>query len=74
MAKLLPAARTAQRRSLAKTCSWRILASLDTFVLSYLITGHVVWAGSIAGAEVATKLVLYYVHERGWAYVGWGYK
>lgn len=74
MPKILSPAHALQRRSLAKTVSWRILASLDTFVLSYLITGHLIWAGSIAGAEVATKVVLYYAHERGWAHIGWGFR
>ena len=29
------------RRSLAKTLSWRILATSDTFLISWLITGTV---------------------------------
>lgn len=74
MTKILAPAHATQRRSLAKTASWRILASLDTFVLSYLITGSPIWGASIAGAEVATKIVLYYGHERAWAHVGWGFR
>ena len=74
MTKILTAAHATQRRSLAKTVSWRILASLDTFVLGYLITGSPVWGVSIAGGEVATKIVLYYAHERAWAHIGWGFR
>ena len=60
------------RRSVAKSISWRVLGSADTFVLGYLITGNATWAGSIAGLEVLTKMVLYYLHERAWARIGWG--
>ena len=37
------------------------------------MTGNLVFAGSIASVEVATKMVLYYVHERGWSHVPWGW-
>jgi uncharacterized membrane protein len=56
-------------RSIAKALSWRATGTLDTFVLSWLITGHAATAGSIAGTEVITKITLYYVHERAWAFV-----
>jgi uncharacterized membrane protein len=59
-------------RSLAKTVSWRVVGSIDTAVLGYLLTGSLAIAGSIASAEVLTKLVLYYLHERAWAHVRWG--
>lgn len=61
-------------RSLAKTISWRALGSLDTMLLGYLFTGSLKVAGSIASAEVLTKIVLYYLHERGWAHIAWGQK
>ena len=60
------------RRSLAKTLSWRILATSDTFLISWLITGTVSMAGAIAGIEVITKMFLYYMHERGWDKVKFG--
>ncbi|MDP4001988.1 DUF2061 domain-containing protein [Methylobacterium sp. NEAU K] len=53
-------------RSIAKAVSWRIVGSLDTLLLSYLFTGNVLLAGSIASTETVTKTVLYYLHERGW--------
>jgi len=52
--------------SFCKTCTWRILASLDTFLLSWLITGNVSMGASIASLEVLTKMFLYYAHERQW--------
>ena len=35
-------------RTVAKTISWRAVATLDTFIISYLVTGSGVWAGTIA--------------------------
>jgi len=52
--------------SFCKTCTWRIVASLDTFLLSWLITGSATAGASIASLEVLTKMFLYYAHERQW--------
>jgi len=52
--------------SICKTCTWRVVASLDTFLLSWLITGNVAMGASIASLEVLTKMFLYYAHERQW--------
>ena len=61
-----------KKRSLAKTITWRIVATTDTFIIAWLFTSDEVIAASIAGLEVVTKLVLYYIHERGWTSVKWG--
>lgn len=61
-----------RRRSIAKAVSWRVVGSLDTLLLSYLFTGNVLIAGSIASTETETKTVLYYLHERGWGLVSLG--
>jgi uncharacterized membrane protein len=55
-----------RKRTLLKTISWRALATFDTFVISYLITGELTWASAIASLEVFTKVALYYFHERVW--------
>ena len=60
-----------QPRSIAKAISWRITGSVDTFVLSFIFTGSVKLAGSIAISEMATKVVLYYLHERAWSSIRW---
>ncbi|PZT86067.1 MAG: hypothetical protein DI637_11305 [Citromicrobium sp.] len=65
--------REAHSRSIAKAVSWRILGSLDTFLLSWFFTGSPKAAGAIAITEVLTKMVLYYFHERAWARVEWGF-
>lgn len=53
-------------RSILKAISWRTLGTIDTFVLSWLITGQVHLAAAIGGTEVITKMILYYGHERIW--------
>ncbi|MEN8146974.1 MAG: DUF2061 domain-containing protein [Campylobacterota bacterium] len=53
-------------RSVVKTVSWRILGTIDTMVISYLITGSLMMAASIGSIEVVTKMILYYFHERAW--------
>lgn len=60
------------RRSFAKAVSWRITGTVDTFIISFLITGELKLAGAIAITEVVTKVVLYWLHERAWNKISWG--
>ena len=53
-------------RSLAKAVSWRVTGTVDTFLISWLITGQLVMATGIAFTEIMTKVVLYWAHERVW--------
>ncbi len=53
-------------RHLAKTITWRIVGTLDTMILSGLITGDWKLGLAIGGTEVLTKMVLYFLHERAW--------
>ena len=59
-------------RSLVKAVSWRITGSIDTMIISFLITGRLKWALTISGVELFTKIGLYYVHERIWEKVTLG--
>ena len=59
-------------RSVAKAISWRATGSLDTFVIAAVITRSATLAGGVALAEILTKTVLYYAHERVWALIPWG--
>ena len=54
------------KRHIAKTVSWRIIGTLDTILLSWLITGNWKMGLTIGGIEVITKMVLYFFHERAW--------
>jgi len=59
-------------RSLVKAVSWRMTGSVDTLIISYLITGRIKWALTISGVELFTKIGLYYVHERVWENLSFG--
>lgn len=59
-------------RSLVKGISWRALGTMDTILLSYLITDRIDLAFQIGGVELVTKILLYYFHERIWDKVKWG--
>ncbi len=71
---------TARSRSLVKAVTWRILGSIDTFMISFVVarlfhrpvTSAMSIAGSIASAETVTKILLFYFHERIWAQIRWG--
>ena len=54
------------KRHIAKTLSWRVIGTLDTMILSGIITGSWITGLTIGGVEVLTKMILYYFHERVW--------
>ena len=56
-------------KSLMKSVSWRIVGTVDTMIISYIITGKITVALSIGSVEVLTKTILYYFHERLWAHI-----
>ena len=53
-------------RSILKAVSWRIVGTLDTMALGWLITGDCLVGLKIGALELITKFVLYYLHERVW--------
>ena len=59
-------------RSLAKTVSWRITGSSATFLISWLISGNLAIAGTIALVQITANTILYYIHERIWNKISWG--
>ena len=61
-------------RSFVKGVSWRLVGTIDTFVLAYVIFGEVKIAAPIAATEVFTKIFLYYLHERIWNIIKCGRK
>lgn len=54
------------KRHIAKTITWRLVGTVDTIILSWIITGNPLTGLKIGMAEVVTKMVLYYLHERLW--------
>ena len=53
-------------KSLLKSISWRIVGTIDTIIISFLVTGELTMALSIGSVEVVSKILLYYLHERVW--------
>lgn len=54
------------KRSILKSFSWRLLATLTTAALVYATTGEWDLAVAIGSMEVVAKFILYYLHERAW--------
>ena len=61
-----------RKRSLAKTFLWRGIATTDTILISFFITGSFAKGLAIGFTEVLTKMLLYYLHERAWRASDWG--
>lgn len=53
-------------RSITKGITWRILASITTMTIAFLVTGKIEAAAVIGGFELVAKFGLYYGHERIW--------
>ena len=58
--------RSTVKRHIAKTITWRVVGTLDTILLGWLLTGDISTGVSIGAVEFATKMVLYFIHERIW--------
>lgn len=62
-------------RSILKAISWRLVATLTTFVLAYLVFSNsecenvLEKSTIVAGLELFIKLFFYYLHERIWQLV-----
>ncbi len=59
-------------RSVVKAISWRTVGTVDTIIISWLITGKLTFAVSIGAVELFTKMFLYYGHERIWNKIKFG--
>lgn len=68
----VPPVREKGIRSVVKSITWRVVGTLDTIVISYLLTDTLHIALSIGGVELVTKMILYFTHERIWNRITWG--
>jgi uncharacterized membrane protein len=64
--RLNPSRASAISRRAAKTVTWRLIAAAITAALVYAFTGQLELAGAIAGIELVTKMVAYFLHETAW--------
>ena len=60
-----------KKRTLVKTITWRVTASLTTFLIAWMLTGDLLIGVSIGSIEAIAKIFLYYFHERIWNNVSW---
>jgi len=61
-----------KKRHIAKAFTWRIIASLTTGIIAWIMTGKMELGMSIGALDVIIKLVLYYLHERAWYHSRFG--
>lgn len=61
-----------QKRSIAKTFSWRIWATIITTLVVLGTTGEIKLAIEISLIDTTTKLFAYFVHERIWNKITFG--
>ena len=61
-----------KKRHLIKTVTWRIIGTIDAMLLAWIISGNPLTGFSIGFAEVITKMLLYYAHERAWYKLDFG--
>ena len=59
-------------RSIVKSISWRMIGTIDTIIISWIVTGTMRLAFSIGAIELVTKMALYFFHERLWNSISWG--
>ncbi|QDO95650.1 DUF2061 domain-containing protein [Formosa sediminum] len=60
------------KRHIFKTITWRIVGTLDTMTLAWLISGDPMVGLKVGGTEVLTKMLLYYLHEKAWYKINFG--
>ena len=60
-----------KKRTIVKTLTWRVTASLTTFVIAWVLTGDLLIGATIGSIEAITKIFLYYFHERIWNNIIW---
>jgi len=61
-----------RKRHIAKTFTWRLIATTVTFLLTWGVTGKLAVGVAVGGLEASSKMILYYLHERAWYRVGYG--
>ncbi len=64
----------AHYRSILKALSWRVLATITTMLIVFAFTRKVALSAGVGAVEVVVKLILYYLHERTWGFLGIGRK
>jgi len=56
----------AERRHILKTFTWRIIATLTTTIIAWIVTGDPMIGLKVGSIEFIIKMLLYYLHEKAW--------
>ncbi len=54
------------KRNLAKAITWRFVGAIDTFIISWILTGNPLSGLKMGLADTVSKIFFYYLHERLW--------
>lgn len=60
------------QRHFYKTITWRLVGTIDTITIGWLISGDAIIGFKIGFAEVITKMILYFFHEKLWYKTNYG--
>jgi len=60
------------KRSIAKAVSYRVLGTISTVGVSYVLSGSFKLAAAIGLADTVLKMGAYLVHERLWNMISFG--
>jgi uncharacterized membrane protein len=55
-----------------KTITWRLVGTIDTILIGWVISGNPLIGLKIGSVEIITKMILYYLHERVWYKTNFG--
>jgi hypothetical protein len=59
-------------RSLGKVITWRIILSIQYFLIGYFTMGTIASALGLVGITTVVNSCIYYLHERAWNKSDWG--
>ena len=62
------------KRHILKTLTWRVVGTIDTMILGWVVSGDPMVGVTIGSFEVVTKMILYFLHERIWYNFDFGIK
>ena len=62
------------KRSIVKSITFRIIATIITFIVVWIFTKDIVVSGGVTIIENLIKMIAYYFHERVWTGIAWGIK
>jgi len=60
------------KRHVMKTITWRLVGTIDTILIGWIISGNPLIGLKIGSVEIITKMILYYLHERVWYRTNFG--